>query len=231
MTSAIREVLIIFARAPVVGGVKTRLIPALGAEGACALHTACVLDVCERHARAAPPHREVVVWRAGEPDAPFWAQLGLPQRDQVGRDLGARMADAFAAEFSRAARVVILGTDSPTLEPERVNQAFRALDRVDVVVGPADDGGYYLLGARDRVPPVFLGPDWGGERVLADTLHLLTAAGLRYERLEACFDVDRPADLVRLRAAVAHLVQTGGVVPARVADLLDRSGVAGPGTL
>ncbi len=231
MTPASREVLIIFARAPVVGGVKTRLIPALGAEGACALHTACVLDVCERHARAAPPHREVVVWRAGEPDAPFWAQLGLPQRDQAGPDLGVRMAAALAVELSRATRVVILGTDSPTLDPARVDDAFRALDRVDVVLGPAEDGGYYLLGARGGVPPVFHGPSWGGDRVLADTLDLLTAAGLRYERVEACFDVDRPADLVRLRAAVAHLFQTGGVVPARVADLLDRWGVAGPGTL
>ena len=220
----------IFARAPEVGRVKTRLIPALGPEAACALHAACVLDVCERHGRTAPPGREVVLWRADRPDAPFWAQVGLPQRDQAGADLGARMAAAFAAELARAERVVILGTDSPTLEPSRVDEAFAALDGAEVVIGPADDGGYYLLGARGGVPPVFRGPAWGTERVFADTVDLLRAAGVRYERLEACFDVDRPSDLQRLRDTVAHLVRTGGAVPERVARWLGQDLGAWSGT-
>jgi rSAM/selenodomain-associated transferase 1 len=220
MTRGITEVLIIFARAPEAGRVKTRLIPGLGAEAACALHAACVLDVHARHADHAPPPREVVLYRAGDPGADFWRAMTGPQRDQRGVDLGERMAAAIAAELARAPKVVILGADSPTLPPERVDAAFAALDHVPVVLGPAEDGGYYLLGARDRLPPVFHGPAWGTARVLADTCDLLDAAGLRYQRLEDCFDVDRPEDLERLRCAVGAIPREGGIVPARVAAWL-----------
>jgi rSAM/selenodomain-associated transferase 1 len=225
VTRGISEVVIIFARAPEPGRVKTRLVPALGPHAACALHAACVLDVHARHADHAPPHREVVLYRAGDPAAAFWGELPGPQRDQVGADLGERMAAALGQELLRAPKVVILGADSPTLPPPRLDAAFAALDAVPVVLGPAEDGGYYLLGARDRVPPVFHGPAWGSARVLADTCHMLDAAGLRYKRLEDCFDVDRPEDLERLRCAVEAIPHEGGVLPARVAAWL-----AGPGS-
>jgi rSAM/selenodomain-associated transferase 1 len=225
VTPRTTEVLIIFARAPEPGRVKTRLVPALGAEAACALHAACVLDVHARHTDHAPPHREVVLYRAGDTAAEFWRGLPGPQRDQHGVDLGERMARAIGQELARAPKVVILGADSPTLPPERVDAAFAALEHAPVVLGPAEDGGYYLLGARDRLPPVFSGPIWGTARVLADTCDLLDAAGLRYQRLEDCFDVDRPEDLERLRRAVEAIPREGGVLPARVAAWL-----AGPGS-
>ena len=212
-----REVLMIFARAPEPGRSKTRLIPALGASGAAEFQRACLLDVCERHAGRG---REVVVWRAGRADHPVWGEVGCPIRAQPEGDLGERMAAAFAHELRRAPRVVILGTDSPTLAPERVDRAFAALGRVELVLGPALDGGYYLLGARDRVPPVFRGPAWGGERVLRDTIAQALAAGLRYELLEAGLDVDRPEDLPRLRDELTALARSGGEVPRRIAALL-----------
>jgi rSAM/selenodomain-associated transferase 1 len=221
VSGATDERLLIFARTPIPGRVKTRLIPALGASGACEFHRACVLDVAERHRRSAPPGRSVVVVRADAPTDPFWDEVGGEQTDQHGLDLGARMANALADALRIARRVVIIGTDSPTLPPARIDAAFAALDRVEVVLGPAIDGGYYLIGARDEVPPCFLGPEWGGERVLADTVDLLVRAGLRYERLEPCFDVDHPADLERLHHALADLRRIGGALPARVARLLE----------
>lgn len=211
------EVLMIFARAPEVGRAKTRLVPALGVEGAAAFQRACILDVCERHSGRG---REVVVWRAGDAADPVWGDVGTRLEDQGEGDLGERMAAAFTHELRSAARVVILGTDSPTLAPETVDAAFAALDRVPLVLGPAHDGGYYLLGARDAVPPVFRGPAWGGERVLRDTITQAEAAGLRYELLEAGLDVDRPEDLPRLRSEIEALARRGGPVPRRVARLL-----------
>lgn len=223
MTRPFNEVLLILARAPVSGRVKTRLIPALGPEGACGFHRACVLDVVEAHRRHAPGGRAVVVCRADAPDDPFWSMLGGPQTDQEGSDLGARMATALEWGLQRAARVVLIGTDSPTMPPTRVDMAFAALDRADVALGPALDGGYYLIGARGRVPPCFEGPRWGGERVLADTIDLIEAAGLRYEQLEVCFDVDHPADLERLRRALTGSRSPGTAYPERVARFLDET--------
>ncbi len=218
------ERLLVFARAPVPGRVKTRLVPALGEAGACAFHRACVLDVVERHRRHAPAGRWVEVVRADAPHDPFWAVVGGAQSDQRGADLGARMATALDDALRQSPRVVLIGTDSPTLPPERVDAAFEALRRVDVVLGPALDGGYYLIGARGRVPPCFTGPVWGGDRVLADTIDLLCAAGLRYERLEPCFDVDHPSDLDVLRQTLADLRRAGAGLPVRVARLLDTGG-------
>ena len=107
------------------------------------------------------------------------------------------------------------------MPPERVDAAFAALDRADVVLGPALDGGYYLIGAKEQVPPCFDGPQWGGERVLGDTIDLIEGAGLRYERLEPCFDVDHPADLERLRGALAGLHRSFAAYPTRVARVLE----------
>ncbi len=221
MTRPHAEILLIFARAPVAGRVKTRLIPALGPEGACRFHHACVVDVVEGHRGHASPGRAVVICRAGAPDDPFWSTLGGPQTDQEGPELGARMATALAWALQRAPRAVLIGTDSPTMPPERVDAAFAALDRADVVLGPALDGGYYLIGAKEQVPPCFDGPQWGGERVLGDTIDLIEGAGLRYERLEPCFDVDHPADLERLRGALAGLHRSLAAYPTRVARFLE----------
>ncbi|MHC4838137.1 MAG: TIGR04282 family arsenosugar biosynthesis glycosyltransferase [Planctomycetota bacterium] len=193
----IPERLCVFAKAPVPGRSKTRLAPALGEEGAAALHAAFVRDVVDRHARAG---RAVTVWRAGDPAHPFWATLDEPQRDQAGGHLGARMAHALAVSLTDASRVVIIGTDSPTLPPSLVDAAFDALRENACVVGPAFDGGYYLIGARGGVPPVFCDIAWGTGTVLGDTLAGLRAASVRYQILPFWYDVDRPDDLALLRA-------------------------------
>lgn len=192
-----RDKLMIFAKAPAPGRVKTRLAPAIGDAGAARLHAAFVRDVVARHDK---PGRATTVWRGGDLEHPLWAALGVPLATQCSGDLGGRLADAFAQELADGSAVVVLGTDSPTLPPQLVDQAFAALQRHAVVLGPACDGGYYLLGVRGGSPPVFEGIDWGTESVFAQTVEALNAAGVDFALLPYWYDVDRPDDLRMLRA-------------------------------
>jgi len=134
------------------------------------------------------------------------------------------MATAFGRELG-AGPVVIIGTDSPTLPPRLVDAAFAALREVDFVVGPACDGGYYLLGAREGVPPVFVGPSWGGPGVLAHTLDSLERARAPYQLLEFWYDVDRPGDLAFLRAHLPALTAAGEPPPRHTLRALEELGL------
>lgn len=212
--------LMVFAKAPEPGRVKTRL--GLPPDDAARLHGAFVRDVVERHAR---PRRRLTVWRAGDLDHPLWGALNVRLDVQPVGDLGARMARAFATELTGGGPVVILGTDSPTLPPGLVDAAYAALRDVDVVVGPACDGGYYLLGARGDVPPVFDGPTWGGPGVLAHTLDSLETAAIPYRLLEFWYDVDRPEDLTLLRAHVPALTASGEAPPRHTLRALEELGL------
>jgi len=150
---------------------------------------------------------------AGDPTAAqrFAQGLGLSARwkiaPQQGRDLGARLDDAFRQLWrSGAQRVVVIGTDTPWMGARKIRQVFAALHRVDVVIGPTVDGGYYLIGARKPVPQVFAGISWGTRRVLSQSLTALRKARLSYRLLLRDFDLDRPDDLARVRG----LYQRGG---------------------
>ena len=212
--------LMIFAKAPEPGRVKTRLAPAVGSENAARLHAAFVRDVVARHRR---PGRALTVWRAGDLAHPLWAELGVPLEAQPAGDLGHRMRWAFEREGAAGEAVVILGTDSPSLPPALVDAAFEALTRVPVVLGPACDGGYYLLGLRACAPPIFEGVPWGTGAVLTDTLAALQRAGLRYALLPFWYDVDRPADLTLLRAHLPTLETPPRHAAALLAELWEDS--------
>jgi uncharacterized protein len=201
--------LIVMAKHPAPGRVKTRLAATLGAERACALYRAFVLDLAER--LDALPYD--VTWAYWPRAAPF-AKL-LPRarcRPQRGADLGDRMANAVA---ECGGPVVVIGADTPHVPAARLEEAVQALaGAADLVLGPADDGGYYLIGLRAPTRAVFAGVAWGTSRVLAETL--ARAGGLRTLLLEPCFDVDTPADLVRLSDVLARgdvtLPRTGALL-------------------
>jgi rSAM/selenodomain-associated transferase 1 len=214
--------LAIFARAPSPGRTKTRLVPAVGEQGAADLHAAFVADVVERH-RA--PGRAITVWRDGGDD-PIWGELGVDLADQPPGDLG----DRLKACAAREAPVVILGTDSPTLPPAFVDAAFAALEDVPVVLGPANDGGYYLVGVRADAPPIFDDVPWGTDRVLVHTLRHLRRAACRYTLLDFWYDVDRPADLALLAAHLPALEAAGVPVPPRTRAVLSALGGDREGT-
>jgi rSAM/selenodomain-associated transferase 1 len=219
--SAREEVLLVFARAPEPGRSKTRLAAAIGAREAAELHAAFVLDVLERHAA---PGRRLILCTTGDPLHPFWRTVPahLEQRDQGDGDLGARLDRACAPLLEAGAHMVVIGTDSPALATSRVDAAFAALATVDAVLGPADDGGYYLLGLSRPCPAVFQDIPWGTDRVSADTRARLAASNCRWTELPADYDVDHVEDLHRLLADIEGLRAQGERWPTRTDRLLSK---------
>ncbi|MGI4873835.1 MAG: TIGR04282 family arsenosugar biosynthesis glycosyltransferase [Janthinobacterium lividum] len=198
------EQLLIFAREPVLGRVKTRLAAGIGAEAALAVYRELLALTAAAVAAAQLP---ATVWLAEAPfpptapaaPRPEWP--GLPWRVQPAADsLGTRMADAFAEAFAGgAARVVIIGTDCPGLSAALLRQAFEHLTTHDLVLGPADDGGYYLLGMNKLHPELFGNKKWSTATVLPDTLADAARLHLRVAQLPTLHDVDSAQDLATWR--------------------------------
>lgn len=195
-----RQALLVFARAPVVGRAKTRLIPALGAAGAAALHAGLVERTLQT---AAQLPVDLQLWCHPDPGHAFFrtcaTRFPLSLQRQVGVDLGQRMAQALAAALARYDRAVLIGTDCPSLGADAVAQAFAVLQQgADAVLGPAADGGYYLVGLCRPQAHLFSGIDWGSDRVLSQTLSRLRQYRLDYRLLDPRQDLDTPADLAGL---------------------------------
>lgn len=197
--------LLIFAREPVLGRVKTRLAAGIGEEAALAVYRELLAHTAQAVAVAGVP---ATLWLAEAPAPPALPNQprpewpGLPWRVQPAADsLGARMAHAFAEAFAAGAtHVAIIGTDCPGLTAAHLTQAFQLLTDHDMVLGPADDGGYYLLGLRQPQPVLFENKTWSTPTVLADTLADAQRLGLRTALLPTLHDVDSAADLARWRA-------------------------------
>jgi uncharacterized protein len=200
--------LALFARPPVPGRVKTRLSPSLPAPAACALYAAMLADAARAMA-AARSDRRVVFWADEPGPASAPAEVGaFDARRQHGADLGARLARAFGELIaSDSDRAVILGADCPSLDAGTLDRALAALDRSDAVIGPARDGGYYLIGLARPRPSLFEGIAWGTSSVFAQTIERAATASLRVEELEPREDIDTPEDLVRF---LAHAVASPG---------------------
>ena len=203
--------LILFTRCPVPGEVKTRLIPALGAEGAAALHRRLVL----RTLRAAIESCRTVAANlelhfAGGTETAMSHWLGAPARfvSQGPGDLGARMARAFDEAFRvGSTATIIIGSDCPELSADVITRAFSRLSEVPVVLGPALDGGYYLIGLSRPMPELFRDIPWGTDRVLADSLAVLHGRGCQAALLDPLGDIDRPEDIPAWRR-IAKLEDT-----------------------
>ena len=192
---------LVFARAPTPGKAKTRLIPALGEEGAAALHRRLVLHCLRaaRDSRLGP----VELWCAPDARDPFFSEcerrLGVSLHPQGEGDLGARMQRAFESALARARRAVLVGSDIPALSSRYLRDAERALDGgYDAVIGPAEDGGYVLIGLSRCDRELFRDIPWGGPEVLAETRRRIAALSWRLSELPALWDMDRPEDLERL---------------------------------
>lgn len=188
------------AKAPVPGLAKTRLIPALGAEGAAALAARMLArTLAEALAAGLGP-----VTLCGAPQAthPAFAAVvpagPVAAVDQGGGDLGARMLRAFERALSEHAGALVIGTDAPALDAAVLRAAHRQLQDHDAVIGPAHDGGYVLIGLRRAEPRLFGDMPWSTPQVLALTRERLREAGLRWSELPPLHDIDEPADLVHL---------------------------------
>jgi uncharacterized protein len=190
----------ILAKAPIAGAVKSRLIPALGADGA-ALLAARMLDHAVDIACAAAVG-PVVLWATPDPTHRHFQSLqqryAITLARQPDGDLGARM---HAAMVAVGAPVLVIGADCPALNAEHLRAAALALRDHAAVVIPAEDGGYVLIGLRKPAPMLFTGITWSTSSVMGETRQCLQALGLTWHEFEALWDVDRPEDMDRLRRA------------------------------
>lgn len=204
--------LIVFTRLPCEGRNKTRLIPALGAAGAADLHDRLARHTVGRVCTFCQAHGDVkLVIRldGGSPhDGKEW--LGAHDfREQGGGDLGERLERAVQDAFSEGAgRVIVIGTDSPELDHATLAEALELLDHHLLVFGPANDGGYYLVGLSAPSTIIFQNIAWGGTEVLAQSLAAARKAGFRVGLLGSLPDVDVPEDLPAAEIALAagHII-------------------------
>ena len=195
--------LLIFARVPALGRVKSRLAAGVGQPAALAVYHE-LLAITRTAAVAAQVPTTVWLADAAGPEpsaaeAQEWA--AMTTRCQAAGDLGERMTAAFAAAFAAgASRVAIIGTDCPGLRADHLRQAFALLAEYDVVLGPATDGGYYLLGLRQPQPELFQNKEWSTATVLTDTVADAHRLSRRVALLPELRDVDTAADLAVWRA-------------------------------
>jgi mannosylglycerate hydrolase len=195
---AVRDTLVVFVRYPIPGRGKTRLARGLGVDNAFRLYEAFLEDLTARFSGGAFSVR----WAVAPPDEGFAERFGRKPSScflQEGADLGARMHAAFLSQLaSPEDRCIVVGSDMPHLSRACVQEAFARLDTADVVLGPARDGGYYLIGMREP-HDLFDGMVWSVDSVLRETLERADAMDLRVARVASDFDVDEVEDLARLR--------------------------------
>ncbi|MDF1542375.1 MAG: TIGR04283 family arsenosugar biosynthesis glycosyltransferase [Anaerosomatales bacterium] len=205
--------LVVLTRYPQPGATKTRLAPVLGDDGAAALHSELARRCVRRmHATAlsGAVDLEVQVSGASARRTQRWLGRRVAVRQQVGGDLGDRLAaPSTRAIADGAPAVVLVGSDAPELSGARVREALAALSDADVVLGPALDGGYYLAalasGSAARAVPALFGPHiaWGTESVLDQSLAAARASGLTVQLLSPLGDIDRPDDLELWESVIA----------------------------
>lgn len=198
--------LAVFCRAPVPGHAKTRLIPELGAGGAAALHA----QLAERAVRIAVAAGigPVTVWCTPDTHHIFFQNLArkLPVKlaVQKGESLGHRMLQATQTALRTAEAIILMGSDCPVLTTGYLHDAVHGLDEHDAVVGPAEDGGYVLLGLKRAPPEVFADMLWGSHEVMEGTRRRFTALHWRWLELVTLYDVDTAGDLARWRREIVH---------------------------
>ena len=194
-----------FAKHWTPGRVKTRLAASIGEELATEFHRVCVATIVGRFASFGD--RQVVGFAPPDQEEAFQSVAGdgWTLKAQVAGDLGNRMAAYFEEAFaSGATRVVLIGSDSPNMPDEFVRSAVEALANHDVVLGPSDDGGYYLIGLSKMVAELFEDVDWGSENVWQQSMDRLNRAGASFHKLEEWYDVDELPDLQRLNEQLSE---------------------------
>jgi rSAM/selenodomain-associated transferase 1 len=193
--------LCVFARAPVPGKVKTRLLPYLDAESACQLHQQLIDECLSRTVRKGSWQSQL--WSTDLADEFLVAMsrvYDITLHEQQGRDLGERMAHAVKMTLQNHEYVVLIGTDCPGLDAKYIEAVLQYLQTgADCVLGPAEDGGYVMLALSIYDDSLFNDIEWGTSRVLAATRERIKSLGWHCHEMPVLWDVDRPADFERLK--------------------------------
>ena len=221
-----RTSLNIFAKSPIPGTVKTRMSPPLSPAQCLRLHVALLNHTLARMRPLIAPGVQAslcltgtlqeALEQAGRMDA-----RGFEVDVQQGAHLGERLSHALTTRFSQGySKVIFIGTDCPTLGSKTVRDAIRALNRQQVVIGPAQDGGYYLIGFAACLPEILQGIPWGTQAVFETTLDRLRRRGVRWKSLEPQADLDTYSDLKQFcRQASPRVRLQGGIDPALFATI------------
>jgi rSAM/selenodomain-associated transferase 1 len=203
----VRRGLIIFAREPIPGRVKTRLAATIGDVAATEVYEAMLEDVLDVSRRLGDVET-VVYWDCKEETLQILAEkYACSSRRQSGGDLGQRMLAAFGEMFANGSEVCcIIGSDSPDLPLSYILEAYRLLttQQSDLVIGPSRDGGYYLLGMRRVWPQLFTSIDWGTPRVLRQSMDTADKAGIVAALLPEWYDIDTNDDLEKFQASLCR---------------------------
>lgn len=205
--------ILIMAKAPIPGQAKTRLIPTLGEEGAAQLHQQLVQRLLDAliPARIAP----LQLWCSPDEKHPLFQDCAqrfpLSLHHQQGDDLGQRLAHALSSALHDADAAMVIGCDIPQLGPAQLSQACQWLEQgSDAVLGPSEDGGYYLLGLRTMAEELFTDIPWGKAQVAEHTRVRLRELEWPWRELETLWDIDRKEDLLRAKeAGLIHLPAHG----------------------
>lgn len=197
------QCILLFTRYPQPGKVKTRMIEHLGPQGAAALHvqlTEQVIRKIEPALRSKKIQLQIYYCEGSELEMRAWLGDSCSYHCQQGRDLGERMAKAFAESWQQGAgQVLLIGSDCPDIDAVVISCGLKKLRDYDLILGPAADGGYYLIGLRSFAygyKHLFDGITWGTELVLQQTILKAKEVGLRWTLLPQLHDIDRPEDLV-----------------------------------
>ena len=196
-----KRCLIIFAKEPEKGRVKTRLQKLFSKEHSLNLYKAFLKDIIELTKRVTC-EMKIIAYTSRNKNPIFLKQIApsFIFYKQKGKDLGQRMHSAFKyARNKGAAKTVIIGSDSPNLPVRFINDAFRKLSSYDAVLGPSYDGGYYLIGLNRPCPSIFKSIEWSSERVLDQTVKQIDKLCKKTAMLKKWFDVDSKNDLIRLK--------------------------------
>lgn len=193
--------LIVFAKEPEAGKVKTRLMGYLTGDQCVALYKAFLMDTVATAKNVICDERILAYDPGGDPSYLRSISEGFELLRQEGDDLGQRMHNAFTYKQGVSpGKTVIIGSDSPTLPAAHIDEAFRHLDRFDMVLGPSFDGGYYLIGLNRPCADLFMGIEWSSKSVKECTLQKAGKLNLSVSLLQKWHDIDLPEDIERLRS-------------------------------
>jgi len=203
-----QQLLIVFAKAPLEAQCKTRLIPLLGEIGATEFYKG-LLQHCLRTVSQLE-HADIALYATPHIQHPLLPQLAANYNTTLplprGHDLGGRMHHAIQQELQQYQRVVLIGSDCPGITRDYLEQAFAALQHSDLVIGPATDGGYVLIGGRRISPTIFANTHWGSDQVLKQCLCNIRDTGFSHQCLASQQDIDTPEDFLQYQLQLQTLL-------------------------
>ena len=197
--SKLNNAIIVFAKLPVDGKVKTRLAEKMGDKFAVSFYKFCAEHTFDEVLKLKQPASDLFLFYSEESELEQikkWASEKFSYYSQKGNDLGEKMYNAFRLIFNSGYKnVVLIGTDIPDINYKIIEKAFSYLETADCVLGPASDGGYYLLGLKSNTIDLFSGIEWSGDSVLKKTIKKLKHLGISYFLLDKLIDIDTQEDL------------------------------------